>query len=120
MFKMTYIKNKFIKEKELTFQEFKIKMEEYFLLNDDIKEVNIRLESSTKKGIAMTFNNHLELQEGLYKCFKVLNNEMLLIEFKEYVQCFTIDKSANVKLDFIHNRMFLEDFNMTIYFNRKN
>lgn len=118
MFKFTYVENKFIKEKELTFQEFKVNMETYFLLNDDIKEVNIRFENKLTNGIAMTFNNHIKLQEGLYKCFKVLNDEMLLIEFKEFTQCFTIDKDANIKLDFMYNRIFLEDFNITIYFTR--
>ncbi|HFD2052238.1 TPA: hypothetical protein ACF2DE_002969 [Clostridium perfringens] len=119
MLKTTYLENRSIGEKELNFKEFSTKVEEYFLLSDNgIKNVNIRIENSLSNGIAMTFNNHIELKEGLYKCFKVLNNETLLIEFKEFNQCFTINSDANITIDFIHNRIFLCDFNITIYFNK--
>lgn len=119
MIKKTYLNNKSINEKEISFNDLKTEIEEYFLLLDNvIKDVNIRTEMPLKNGISMTFNNHTEIKEGLYKCFKVLKNGALLIEFKEFTQCFTINTDANITLDFIHDRIFLNDFNITIHFNK--
>lgn len=118
MFKITYLDNKNLREREINFNDFKNKLESYFLLLDkDIKEVNVCMQNPLKNGISMTFNNHVKIESGLYNCFK-MNNETIIIGFKEFTQCFSINKNANITLDFLHDRMFLEDFNIRIYFIR--
>lgn len=119
MYKITYLENNFINEKEITFDEAIDNIESYFVIMDSIvKDVNIRIEFPNTTGVAATFNNHIKI-DSLYECFKEFNNSMIL-EFKEFTQSIAINENADVTIDFIHDRIFINDYNITIYFNSKN
>lgn len=116
MFKVTYLEDGFIKEKEITFEEAVGDIESYFVIMDGvIKDVNVRIEFPNHLGVAATFNNHIKI-DSLYSCFMESDNDITL-EFEELNQCITINKNANVNIDFIHDRIFINDYNIVIYFN---
>lgn len=118
MLKTTYKQDKFLREENINFKEFKSLIESYFLICEDIiKEVNIRTEFPVTGGVSATFNNKVKIN-NLYNCFKTYNDN-LLIEFEEFKNVFTINENSNVKIDFINNRMFLLDHNITIHFNEQ-
>lgn len=114
MLKTTYLEGRSIQEKEVSFKELSDTIESYFLLGDAVKQVNINIEFSVTQGVSATFNNRIDI-DNLYNCFKKVN-DYILIEFEELKNAFTIHKDANIKLDFIHHRMYLLDSNITIYF----
>lgn len=116
MFKVNYLEGSFIKEKEITFVEAVNEIESYFVIMDSVvKDVNVRTEIPAYKGIGATFNNHIKI-DSLYSCFKEFNNNIIL-EFKEFTQSISINENANITIDFIHDRIFIKDYNITIYFN---
>lgn len=118
MFKVTYLEDSFIKEKEVTFEEAISDIESYFVIMDGIvQSVNVRIEFPDNLGIAATFNNYIKI-DSLYECFKEFNNSIIL-EFKEFAQSIAINENANITIDFIHDRIFINDYNITIYFNLK-
>lgn len=119
MFKVTYLENSFIKEKEITFEEAINDIESYFVIMDSIiKDVNIKTQIPSNKGVGITLNNHIRI-ESLYECFKEYNNNIIL-EFKEFTQSIAINENANITIDFIHDRIFINDYNIAIYFNPEN
>lgn len=115
MIKTTVLNNKFIEEKEITFKEAKDIIESYFLLSDNVKDVNISTLIPCLDGIGATFNNHIDIN-NLYDCFKRVD-DYIVLEFKEFTNTIAIKENCNIKLDFINNRLYLLDYHITIYFN---
>lgn len=88
MFKVTYLEDSFIKEKEITFDEAINDIESYFIIMDGIVEsVNVRIEFPNNLGVAASFNNCIKI-DSLYECFKEFNNNIIL----EFNQCIAINE----------------------------
>ena len=116
MFKSVEIINKFIEEREITFEDFIKKLKDFLWVNEFNKAVIIN-QSSLNKGISMTLTNKIYMD---MKDILILNDlGVYCLEFKEFSNVIAIEKDANITLDENRKRLFLKDFNIQILFSKE-
>lgn len=101
------------KEKEIDYNSFIDELEVYL---NNIRAVNICTTYSKNNGIAIVFNNNIEISE---KCICKISPELTIIEFQKFKNEFSITPAANITFNASDNKMYLNDFNITIYFLRR-
>lgn len=111
MLKESYKDGKFIKERELDFETFCDRVCDY-INKFNPKEVRIVSITPVTKGVSFSNINRLKLDK--VNILRIEN--MLLLDFEEYRNAFTINHEANVCFDKWQNRLRFEDFGITIYF----
>lgn len=107
----SYIDCKFIKERELDFGTFCDRLCNYI---EDEKPTKIKIVCATcvEKGVSFSIINRLEVEEVKLE----RNSEVLIIEFEEFKNAFTINREANVCFDRSRGRLYFKDFGITIFF----
>ena len=111
----TYLEGKFVKERNIDLLIFEDRVNN-FIAEKDFSCAKICSLSPVDKGVSFTLTNRVSMND--FKFYSV-KGDCLIIEFEEFKNAITINESANVCLDLMHDRILFKDFGLSIYFSRE-
>lgn len=111
----TYLEGKFVKERNIDLIIFEDRVNN-FLTERSFSCAKVCFVTPVDKGVSYTLTNRLDMDN--FKFYSV-KGDCLIIEFEEFKNAITINESANVCLDLMHDRILFKDFGLSIYFSRE-